>query len=273
MLPIAPFVALAALWQGTTGRPAPDTVVATVDGQPITAGEVEPLLWDWKLRDLLTEYTVHKMVAVEAAKKGVSATDAEVKARVDEQREAVKPNLQPGQTFEDFVKAQGGGMARLNMVARTAVLIDKIAELEFKPGDYVKVATIVFRPDGVTTDALSKAIKQADAAYASLMAGKPWQSVLQLYEKNTAVVQNGGAIGWKSMAVFPEGVRASLSTTKVMGYTKPVQTENGIQIFRLEARGGTAKPTDLADLKAQFIRGDRNAIIQRLRQSMKVEYK
>ena len=255
-------------------HPAPDAVVATIDGAPITAAEIDPYLWDRYSRAVIDEMVGHRLIAAEAKRKGVSASDAEVKALVDQQIASIKANIPPGQTLETFLQSpEVGGLGRLNLVARSSILVDKLAGLEFKPDGYVKVATMVFRTTGDTTDALSKAIKSADAAYASLQAGKAWETVLRQYEKDPRIVANGGLVGWKAEGAFPASVQTSFASLKPLGYTKPTQTPNGIQIFRILARGAASSPTDLAELKAQYVASARASVMARLRSAAKVEVK
>ncbi len=250
-------------------KPAGDTVLAIVDGAPITAAEAEPYLWAWKARDTLNDLVVLKIVDAEAARKNLTVSDAEVRARMDQQLAAIKTQLQPGQTVESAVAAQPGGMSRLALSVHIFVLLNKIADSEFQPTQFVKVAAISFPTGAGTTDALSKAIKGADAAYAKLLAGRPWDDVA----KANAAVAQSGVMGWRAVEIFPENVRAGLAATKPMGYTKPTQVGNGIQIFRLLARGQDAPPTEIAELKGQYTNSALPNILKRLRDKAKVEIK
>lgn len=274
MLTIASLLALGYYQAAPPPKPAPDTVMAVVGGSPITAAEIEPYLWAWRAKDVVTEMTGHKMIALEAAKRNITVTEAEVQKRVEEQINGIRAQLQPGQSLDEVVNgAKIGGGSRLSLIARSSLLVDKMAEADFKPDGYIKVATLLIRTNGDGTDAIGKAIRQADQAYASLKAGKQWQDVLRVYEKEPRIVANGGLVGWKSYDAFPESIRGELSTLKLMGVTKPIQTANGIQIFRLLARGASANPAELTDLKLLYVQGSRNAIVERIRQATKVEIK
>ena len=266
---------LFALLQGaaTPPKPLPDAVLATLDGAPITAAEIEPYLWAWKTRDVVREVADHRMVLEAATKRGVGASDAEVKARLQLQLTAIASNLPPGQTVEAYLEGRGLNVPHLAVLSRSAVLLDKIAEGEFKPSGYVRVQTIVVPTKGDTTDALSGAIRKADLAYAALQAGKPWEAVLKANGADPSVAETGGLLGWKSLDLFPESVRAAFATMRPLGYTKPTQTPNGIQIFRLVARGEAATPAEAADLKRQFVEGYRAVILQRIRSEARIEIK
>ena len=271
MIPIA----ILALFQAVIppAKPAPDAVLATLDGAPITAAEIEPYLWSWKVRDVLREYADHRMILEAATKRGLVATEGEIKAKLDAQLAAASAGVPAGQTLDDYLQGRGLNVPHLTILSRSAVLLDKIAESEFKPEGYVKVQTLVFPTGGDTTDALSKAIRKDDLAYAALGSGKPWATVLASNVADPNVVRNEGLIGWKSLDLFPESVRTAFAALKPGGYTRPTQTSNGIQIFRLVARGGEATPEEAAALKRQYVEGSRAVILQRLRAAAKVEIK
>ncbi len=274
MLTLAALLSLGYYQAAPPPKPAPETVLATVGGTPITAAEVEPYLWAWRAKDVARELTGHKMIAMEAARRNITVTEAEVQKRVEDQINGIRAQIQPGQTLEDMINGpQIGGPSRLTLIARSSLLVDKIAEAGFKPDGYIKVATLVFKTTGDSTDALAKAIRSADQAYASLQNGKPWQDVLRVYEKDARIVDTGGLVGWKSYDAFPESLRGQFGTLKLMGVTKPIQTTNGIQIFRLLARGASATPLELNDLKTLYVQGARAKIVEQLRQTTKVEIK
>jgi len=274
MLTIAALLALGYYQATPPPKPAADAVLATVGGAPITAAEVEPYLWAWKAKEVAKELTGHKMIALEAKKRNITVTEAEIQKRVEDQINGIRAQLQPGQSLDEVINgAQVGGGSRLSLIARSSLLIDKMAEADFKADTYIKVATLLFKTTGDSTDVLAKAIRSADQAYASLQAGKNWQDVMRTYEKDPRIVNNNGLVGWKSYDAFPESIRPQLASVKLMGVTKPIQTPNGIQIFRVLSRGVTATPTELADLKTLYVQGSRNAIVQRIRQATPVELK
>ncbi|RYG16115.1 hypothetical protein EON82_25410, partial [bacterium] len=178
MLSIAALIAMGTFQEAPPPKPANDAVVATVGGAPLTAGEIEPYLWAWKSKEVIRDLAGHRAIAAEAAKRGIAVTADEVQARIQDQIQRIKAQLPPGQSVDDVINGSVGGPSRLGLVARSSLLVDKIAETEFKPDGYVKVATLLFRTNGGTTDELSKAIRSADNAYASLQNGKPWADVL-----------------------------------------------------------------------------------------------
>ena len=274
MTTILPF-AILLLFQGVLppAKPAPDAVLATLDGKPITAAEIEPYLWSWKVRDVLREYADHRMILEAAAQRGLVATDAEVKARLDLQLAAASTGLPAGGTVEDVLQARGLNVAHLAILSRSAVLLDKITESEYKPGGFVKFQALVVPVADGTPDALAKAQRKADLAYAALQTGKPWETVLKANEKDPNAIPAGGLVGWRSLDLFPENLRAAFGNLKPGGFSRPVQTPKGIGIFRLIARGEAATPEETATLKRQFVEKSRSVVLQRLRAATKIEIK
>lgn len=257
-------------------KPAPGAVVATVDGKPVTAGEIEGYLWAWKTRDVINEYAVYQAVANEAAKHNITVTDAEIQAKVDSQLAGAQASLQPGQTIEGVLRDRGFDSSRLALSVRTGILLDKIAAADFKASDYIRIEALLFRPAGGGTPtplATVKASKDADAAYASLAAGKPWDAVVKASTTPPAGTAQAIPAGWVALSSLPNDLRIQVAGLKLQGTTKPVQSPGGSQIIHLVGRGDTASPADLETLKNQYVNGARNATFQRIRAAMKVEIK
>lgn len=276
MLTTALFAALALFQVPQTPQtvPPPDAVVATVNGKPVTAAELAPYLWSWQARPAIQEMAQSRAIAEEAAKRGLTVTDAELQARVGTQFAGIQKTLPAGQTVDDFLDSRRLTRAHVEALTRTAILLDKIAESEFKPADFVKLDGLLFQaPVQSAPDVQAKAQKSADAAYASLASGKPWDVV---YKANT-LAPNPLAIGasspWTSVDRFPEAMRAQIAALKPQGTTKPMATPVGVQIFHLAARGTEAPAAELASLKAQYVQGARAAVLQRLHDATKVEIK
>ena len=252
--------------------PAPDAVVATINGKPVTAAEVEPYLWSWQGRLVIEEMAQHRAVAEEAAKRGLTVTDAEVKERVDAQLAGVQKTLPTGQTVDDFLATRRLTREHLAVGARTTLLLDKIAEADFHPADYVKLDALLFQAAPAAAPAVqAKAVKGADAAYAALAANKPWDAVFKANTTQPNAAAMGGAIPWTPLAQLPESLRGQIAALKPQGYTKPTPTPNGVQIYHLAARGSDAPPAELATVKAQYMKDARNAVLQRLKEATKVE--
>jgi peptidyl-prolyl cis-trans isomerase C len=258
--------------------PAADAVVATVNGIPIHAGDAEGLLWDWRGPEVTEDLITLLMVRDAAAKQGLSATQAEIEAKLNENLQAAelqkKQNAQdpnPGVSARVALAKQGFPLARLYVRSEFEVLIDKLALKDFKQTDYVKVSTMIFRAEGTTADAITNSAKKAQAAYDKLKAGESWDKVLESSGADPAMVKQHGVLGWRRLAAFPEVLQKEIPTLKPGQFTQPRQLPAGFQIFRIETPGAQATPADLEILKKQIIAAARPGIIGTLQNSTKIE--
>src|SRR5947208_832858 len=72
-----------------TAAPKPGDVVATVNGKPILASDIEGLLWEWRGSDVTEDLISYSMVAQDTAKRGIVISDAEVEKTVDAEMAAL----------------------------------------------------------------------------------------------------------------------------------------------------------------------------------------
>ncbi len=275
-----PFVVIAlALAQGSAlsslpekYRPKwdPTEVILKVDGVSLTKGEMAVWLWTWRGHEAIEEGLQYLLVERDAAKQNVTLGAAEADAEFAKRMAQVKANLQ-GKTFEEVLRDQGYSESRLYARLRTELLTNKVLDQSFHPEEFVKVSTIVFpNPDG-SLEGLQSAIAAANAAYTKLKAGAKWDLVLAETKPAPAVTKSQGLIGWRPLELFPESVRESLGKAQAGELLKPVQTNNGIQIFRVERTGARATAEDLAEIRPAYLQTARPAYWKRLRDAAKIE--
>ncbi len=250
--------------------PAPTKTLATVNGEPIIASDVEAFLWDWRGTEALQDVVSFRLIEQAAKRAQVTITPEETDAAVQKQLDQIKKNLPPGQTVDESLRNQGYPKSRLYLRVRSELLLDKIVLKDFKPAEFVKVATIIIRPASEQTPALSAAIKKADDAFAELQKGTPWDTVLAEYEKDQRTLAAHGLLGWKRVAAFPQSIAAEMVKVKPGGYTEPAQTPNGIQIFRVDAHGPSATTSELNEMKNTFLSANGPAILNKIRGDAKI---
>lgn len=259
--------------------PAPSTVVATVNGTAVTAGEVEPFLWQWLGKQAVQEVVGLRIVEDAAKKVGVSATDAEVLARlsqdielVNQQKKSTQNDPAPNESAVDYLAEQGFPLSRLYIRSQIEVLSEKMAEKTFDPKNFVDVSTAVFRVGSETATAVANAAERANNGYKELTLGIKWTEILKATGAPEAMLENGGRLGWRDISAFPPSAQADLKTLKAGEYTKPVQTAYGFQIFKINAIGSAATPAELADLKKDYLRSQSQVILNQLKQDAKITY-
>lgn len=251
-----------------TPAPKPGDVVATVNGKPILASDIESLLWEWRGTDVTEDLISYSMVAQDAAKKGVVVSDAEVDKTVDSEMAALLKARPDG---AEYMKSQGFTRSRLFLRLKAKLLMDKILEKDFHPEQYVKVSTILVKSPGTDAAAVSAAIAKVQSAYDRLQKGEKWDDVLAATTSEQQAIKIKGLLGWRERSAFPETTQKEMSTLAVGGITKPAQTQVGIQLFRIEANGADAKGDDLASLKNLYLNVARQQYVDKLRAESKIE--
>lgn len=251
--------------------PKPDQVVATVDGVPIKAADVNDLLWQWRGQEALADLISYQVIKNAAIKESVAVPDAEVQKVMDDQFAQITPQMTQGKPAEQYLLEQGFTRSRLWIRIKTELLLNQIAKKDFKAADYVKISTIVVRPESTATKALTDAIKKADLFYDMLTKNEPWAKVLNLSSTDARTLESNGLVGWRRIDAFPATVQEEMQSLKTGGVTKPVQTSNGIQIFRVEQFGKDAKGTDLSQAELTHIGATKNGVAARIRSAAKIE--
>jgi hypothetical protein len=266
----ASLVAIVLFAQGQQVVPPPSKVVATVDGTPIRASEVEKSLWDWYGPSVTEELILNRQIAHYADAHGVHLTEAEIQQAYNAQAARVGQNLKPGESVDEALRATGVAPSRLRSRVKSDLLLSKLAEKQFKQADFVKIQTLIVKPKTDSAADVATAIQRAQAAYDRVSKGENWEAVLNATTDDPRLRNNGGEIGWKLFTAFPAQTREELKSLKEGGVTKPVQTAYGIQMFRIEAQGRDLKGADLDSLRQQFVAADKGRILDDIRAHSKV---
>lgn len=249
--------------------PKPSQAVAKVGGKSILAGEVDAYLWEWLGKGATTDIISYVLVTQDATKRNVAVSDAAVETAIDGEIASVKAS-QGGTTEQaiEWMKGQGFTRSRLFMRLKAKLLMDKILEDQFHPEDYVKVATIVVRVTSEDAAAVGAAVTRAQAAYDKLKRRMLWDDVLAGETNDKNILKTHGVLGWRQLSAFPETIRKDLSNLPLGSFTKPVQTKNGIQIFRIDGHGSEAKAQELAALKTLYMDEARQQYVRNLQTQM-----
>lgn len=251
--------------------PAVNQVVAKVDGVEIKGADVEALLWEWRKSEVVADLINYAVVKNAAAKQQVAVTDDEVRKEVDLLIQAIKQELPAGQTIEQAMEKEGTAPSRLFVRVKTEVLLRKLILKDFKPEEYVKISTIVLKSASSSLADVKVTLERAERVYTRLTSGEDWSKVLLETTDDERARASNGSVGWRPINIFPDSVRAELDKLKKGGITKPAQTQNGIQVFRLDALGKQATAVELQELQSSFVAGQRNAVMAKLKADAKIE--
>jgi parvulin-like peptidyl-prolyl isomerase len=252
-------------------KPPADKVVASVNGKAILVADVERLLWDWRSEEVANDLVTYTLIKQAAQRDGVTVSEAEVHKTVDLQVEQVRQSLEDAQDVDAALREQGFTRSRLYLRTEADLLLSKLAEIGFQPSEYIKVSTLMFRPESEQADALQAALTRAQTAFDRLAGGETWERVFSDETADPELQRTRGMLGWRTLEVFPPTVRKELEALKAGGVTRPAQTAYGIQIFRVEAVGHEADTEQLAELRSAFLPIARQNLMTRLRAAAKIE--
>jgi len=254
--------------------PAPTAVMATVNGKPILASDIDKLMWDQFAYQATNDVILFRLIQARAATDKVSVTPAEIQATFDKQIADIKTKVPAGQEMDTFLRQQGFPKSRLYLHIVADLLLTKIVDLKFKPSDYVSISAITIPTKTGSVDELHDATGKAQDVYNRLTKNnEDWDKVLASTNPPPQVLQNHGVYGWVQVDAFPPLTKAEVKTLKVHQFTKPVQIQNNIQIFRIDAIGSDANVTGLEDLKKKYEDNAKRTLVGELQKDAKIEFK
>lgn len=249
-------------------KPPAAKVVATVNGQPVTVADVDSLLWNWRVsQSVLDEIINYLLVKTEAKKESVRVTPEQVDAELNKQIQLYSRQLPPGANVDQALQQQGYFRSKLYMGVETHLLMKSMLLKKFDATQNVKVSTVLVKEKTQQAADVTDAGNKAQEAYGQLIAGKPWETVLKDFAGDPNAVQMKGLLGWRPLSVFPPTTQQEFKTLKVGGYTKPVQTQYGFQIFRLDMLGKDAKASDLDKLKDDYVMANQPILLAQLKKA------
>lgn len=269
--------------------PLPNTVLAKVNGVPIRAGDVNRLLWDWAGRGVMEDLILFQLILDRAKLDKITVTPAEVQSLFDKQMSDIQRQIPAGQDVDSFIREKGFPKSRLYLHIEADALMTKIVDLKFKKSDYINVSTLVISakpkpttppPPGTTAPQTpntpppldkAAALGKAMDVYNRLMKGEPWDKEFTGTDQPPQAVQSHGSLGWRAIAAFPAMTQAEFKTLKLNGYTKPAETVNGFQIFRIDGYGESADPGALDNLKKEYEARAKQSLVQELQKAATVD--
>jgi peptidyl-prolyl cis-trans isomerase D len=83
--------------------------------------------------------------------------------------------------------------------------------------------------------------------------------------------QQNGLLGWREFSAFPDEAKSQLFSLKKGDITQPVQTKNGIQIFRIEAKGEGATKAELELMRVELTELLKLQATQKIKKTLKIE--
>lgn len=250
--------------------PAPEKVVATVNGVEIHASDILPLLWDWRGQEVTQDVITFQLLVGEAKKANIVVPTEEIDKKFAERLEEMKQKAPPGTDVESALRQQGFPKSRLYLRVHTEMLVDRLALLDFRPENYFKVAIAVYQTNPKKPDLTAPATR-AKAAYDQLTKGAAWMAVVRGSDLDASRKASAGSIGWRGYDLFPEANRTEIRGLKSNQFSKPFSVEGAHIILRAEKLGTQATPAELDEIRKQFLDQNRTTVMQRIQSAAKIE--
>jgi parvulin-like peptidyl-prolyl isomerase len=259
-------------------RPAPlpagDTVVATVNGEPIRAREIIQLSYDWFAATTVEELILERIIEQEARAQGVSVSPAEVEANYKRQLQNAESQLPPGMSLEDFLKRNQFPPSRLFARLRSQLLVEKLVERQVNLDDFVEYSQIMIRIQGNTPEQQEENTPTAEAkareVYQKILEGLDFTEAVKEYSDDPFSKDRGGKMNWQNIKFIPSDVRQKLQEMKPGEVSEPFKALGSYMIIRKERIGSQATPAEQQDLRQQAVRLEFNEYLRQLQSKAKI---
>ena len=238
--------------------PAGDTVVATVNGEPIRASELIQVSYDWFAATAIEELIVHRVIEQEARAQGVSVSVEEVEARYKQRLQSAEAQLPPGMSLDDFLKRNQVPPSRLFAQMRTLVLAEKLVERQVNLDEFVEYSQIVIRIQGNTPEQQEENTPAAEAkaqeAYQKIKEGLDFAEAVKEYSEDPFSKDRGGKMNWQNINFIVPDLRQKLQAMQPGEISEPFKMMGSYMIIRKERTGSQASPEEQQELREQAVR-------------------
>jgi len=259
-------------------RPAPlpagNTVVATVNGEPIRADELIQVCYDWFAATAVEELILERIIEQEARKQGISVSNAEVEARYKQQLQNAESQVPPGMSLDDFLKRNQFPPSRLFARIRSQMLAEKLVERQVNLDDFVEYSQIVIRIQGNTPEQQEENTPAAEAkareAYQKIQEGLDFAEAVKEYSEDVFSKDRGGKMNWQNMNFIVPDLRQKLQAMKPGEISEPFKMMGGYYIIRKERTGSQASPEEQQELREQAVRLQIGEYVRQLQAKAKI---
>jgi len=254
--------------------PSGDTVVATVNDEPIRARELIQATYDWFAATAIEELILERIVEQEARAQGVSVSDADVEARYKQQLQNAEAQVPPGMSLDDFLKRNQFPPSRLFARIRTQMLAEKLVERQVNLDDFVEYSQIVIRIQGNTPEQQEENAPAAEAkareAYEKIQQGLDFAEAVKEYSEDPFSKDRGGKMNWQNKNFIVQDIREKLDALQPGQVSEPFRSMSGYMIIRKERTGSMASPEEQQELREQAVRIQLSDYVRQLQSKAKI---
>jgi len=247
--------------KGTTvavGEKLPE-VVATINGEAITKGELVKTIVDWDAPMVLEQLIMSRIVSQEAKKAGVVVTPEQVKVKFEE----MKKNLPPGQELNDLLRKGGYTPSHAYSYMKMNLQIEGIIKksIKVKPEDltgFTRASHILIRVAG-STDAKEKekldaeAKTKIDKIAEEIKGGLTFEEAAKKYSEDPMTKDKGGDLDFFTKGQMVPEFDKALEAMKLGEISQPVKSSFGYHLIKFVASGKEATGEDRKKLEDQIV--------------------
>ena len=230
---------------GASG-PAPGVVVAHVNGQPVYKSEVDEVAGFSKLTrnplsfDKALDVVVGRhLLEAEAAKLGISVTDADVQARLDQ----VMAGMGGQANLEASLSGEGLKLDDYKAELRASILAERVAAEQFKGtvatrGEalavYRKHHDEILKPATVRLQEIVAKTQQLGVwLVAQVKKGQSFGALARRYSTDPQAKSRGGLLGWIQVSSLPAPLAQAVAKLKPGQVSAPTQAVGGWHVLKL----------------------------------------
>jgi foldase protein PrsA len=254
--------------------PAGDTVVATVNGEPIRARDLIQVSYEWFAATAIEELILERVIEQEARAQRVTVSNAEVEARYKQQLQNAESQVPPGMSLDDFLKRNQFPPSRLFARIRSQMLVEKLVERQVNLDDFVEYSQIVIRIQGNTPEQQEENTPTAEAkaqeAYQKIREGLDFAEAVKEYSEDPFSKDRGGKMNWQDMKFIGPDLRQKLLAMQPGEISEPFKMMGSIVIIRKERTGAQASPEEQQELREQAVRLQIGEYVRQLQSKAKI---
>lgn len=223
--------------------------LATVNGEPITWEEYEPVLrqallivnqqhdinWDdpamqsrlWQLQnDVLRQVVDRRLMRKQAADQGIEVDPAQFKAQVEKEKNNI---LSSGRytDWETFLRTNGLTEQSFEQVIHDTLLYSLLlsAQKVDTQAEQVRLAHIVVADEATAQEVATK-----------LKAGEDFAALAAQYSLDDQTRNNGGDLGWFTQEMMDPQIGEVAFSLSVGQFSEPISTQRGYAIIKVLER-------------------------------------
>ena len=254
--------------------PAGDTVVATVNGEPIRASELIQVSYEWFAATAIEELILERVIEQEARAQRVTVSNAEVEARYKQQLQNAESQVPPGMSLDDFLKRNQFPPSRLFARIRSQMLVEKLVERQVNLDEFVEYSQIVIRIQGNTPEQQEENTPAAEAkaqeAYQKIKEGLDFAEAVKEYSEDPFSKDRGGKMNWQNMNFIVPDLRQKLQAMQPGEISEPFKMMGSYMIIRKERTGSQASPEEQQELREQAVRLQIGEYVRQLQAKAKI---